>query len=88
MDGTGDYDIKWNKLDSGRYISRFLLYMKYSKILRQESRKDSFWEEGKSEQKGWWKTSEGNGSEYDQSALYTCVKMSWWNPLFCTIDIG
>jgi hypothetical protein len=25
------------------------------------------------------------GGEYEQSTLYACVEMSWWNPLLCTI---
>jgi hypothetical protein len=26
------------------------------------------------------------GGKYDQTTLYTCMKMSTWNSLFCTIN--
>jgi hypothetical protein len=27
------------------------------------------------------------GGEYDQSTLYGCVRVSWWNPLLHTINM-
>jgi hypothetical protein len=55
-------------------------------FLKHEDRRGTIYEEKGNQWEGGEEIKEEKRGEYEQSTLYTCIKMSSQNPLFCTIN--
>jgi hypothetical protein len=84
MDVTGYYHVKQYKPDSEKQKLQNIMFILY--VDCRLRRGDMYVKGGNI-----WRDVVGGvkeGSKYDQSTLYTCMKLSQQNPLLCVINVG